>query len=389
MLANIFNSTSMNSTFGITFSYRKTRCYEEGLAVRVHRSISKYPLRLIEPSDIGNLKIKKTGLFRRVLVAAVRSVLVYPALLWNIVVLYFLFRHIRPNVLHINNGGYPGALSPRAAAVASSFLQTKIIMVVNNMAVGYEKPTRWLEYPLDLIVRARVDHFITGSTAASKQLSDVLKPSVKKMRVIPNGFDSNLLLTDALKTRSKLGISDASTVVLGVIAVLEPRKGHRVLLEAVHSLVREEKVSSNSFKVFIKGDGSLLGELTRYVELYQLDKYVKFHPHENFVYDFMYALDIIILPSIANEDFPNVVVEAMALSKPVIGTRVAGIPEQIEDGKTGYLVQPGDASALSNAIYALYTNRSLRKKMGEAAYKRYRDNYRISIVLKKYAHLYS
>ena len=80
-----------------------------------------------------------------------------------------------PDVLHINNGGYPAALSARAAAIAGRLAGVdKIIMVVNNMAVDYHRLSRRFDYPFDRLVVRSVDRFITGSEAASRRLSAVL-----------------------------------------------------------------------------------------------------------------------------------------------------------------------------------------------------------------------
>jgi glycosyltransferase involved in cell wall biosynthesis len=95
--------------------------------------------------------------------------------------------------------------------------------------------------------------------------------------------------------------------------------------------------------------------------------------HLRFAYfepqDFRYlaAADVVLHPSVGPDSFPNAVREAMILGKPVIGTRVGGIPEMIRDGETGLLVSPGDAPALLQSWITLLDRPDLREHLGRRA----------------------
>ena len=102
----------------------------------------------------------------------------------------------------------------------------------------------------------------------------------------------------------------------------------------------------------------------------------------------MSLLDVLILPSISDEDFPNVILEAMALGKPVISTRLAGVPEQVIDGETGFLVNPRNVDELKLAIKELCNNTTLRLQMGRAAVYNFEDKFTAEIAVKKYMALY-
>jgi glycosyltransferase involved in cell wall biosynthesis len=75
----------------------------------------------------------------------------------------------------------------------------------------------------------------------------------------------------------------------------------------------------------------------------------------------------VVVPSNSFENCSMVVLESMALGKPVIGSRVGGIPEQIEDGKTGFLFEMGNVGELAEKMKLLMANKDLRVKMGHAA----------------------
>ena len=82
--------------------------------------------------------------------------------------------------------------------------------------------------------------------------------------------------------------------------------------------------------------------------------------------NFIGAMDLIVLPSVGYEDFPNVVLEAMRLGKPVIASRIAGTPEQVIDEVTGLLVPPGAPADLSAAIHRVAKDPALQKAWGHA-----------------------
>jgi glycosyltransferase involved in cell wall biosynthesis len=86
------------------------------------------------------------------------------------------------------------------------------------------------------------------------------------------------------------------------------------------------------------------------------------------------ALDVAVLPSY-REAQGLVILEAMALSRPVVATRVGGIPEMIEDGVSGLLVPPHDPGALADAVVRLLTDHPLADRIGRAGYATVRDRF--------------
>jgi glycosyltransferase involved in cell wall biosynthesis len=82
------------------------------------------------------------------------------------------------------------------------------------------------------------------------------------------------------------------------------------------------------------------------------------------------AYDIFVLPSVLPESFPTTVLEAMAAGKPVVASATGGTVEQVEDGVTGFLVQPGSINELADSLTTLIENRQQRTLMGLAGRKR-------------------
>jgi glycosyltransferase involved in cell wall biosynthesis len=80
--------------------------------------------------------------------------------------------------------------------------------------------------------------------------------------------------------------------------------------------------------------------------------------------------------------------EAMAAGKPVIATAVGGVPELVQDGKSGVLVPPGDVEALAEAILRLAGDAHLRRQLGQEASKQAKERFDVSVMVKGYAALY-
>jgi len=99
------------------------------------------------------------------------------------------------------------------------------------------------------------------------------------------------------------------------------------------------------------------------------------------------VLDIFILPSIS-EGLPNVILEAMACSVPVIASRVGGIPEVIVNRENGLLVSPQNTRALTEAILTLTDDNGLRTQMGENARKRVQSHFSLNLQIRQFKNLY-
>jgi L-malate glycosyltransferase len=389
MLANFFNSEQFRQKHAVSFSYVKKRQYTQGFQRRVNKDLPIYLVNSPDLSDYSKLPEWLPLLSRKIFMAVLRLVFHLPLLTYQVFVLYRLFKKINPDILHINNGGYPAARSALAAAIAGKWACVpKVLMVVNNMAVDYRHYSRWFDYPIDRLVVRAVDVFVTGSQAAGARLRRVLKLPHCQVLAIHNGITLRTPSCTVAITRQRLGLSDFEGVIFGVVALLIHRKGHQVLLDAILKLVTDKKLEGSEFKVLIEGDGPLHQVLVDFVLHNNLTPWVTFVGNEANIVDFMAVLNVLILPSIQDEDFPNVTLEAMALAKPVIASRIAGTPEQVLDGTTGLLVEPRNVEQLAAAVFQLMDDADLRKSMGLTALQRFNKYFTSNIALNNYSNLY-
>jgi glycosyltransferase involved in cell wall biosynthesis len=389
MPANILNDPGLAREFELLFAYRYSAKYAAGLAGRVNSGVKTIPLRipavetLLEALDRRGLTIVS----RALRVTGLISALKYVFALYASVVLFFLMKEVRPDILHINNGGYPGAYSCISAVFAAGAAGVKrVVFVVNNVAVPYTRFTRRLEWGIDRLVVRNVSVFITGSGYAGDRLRSLLELPPEKVLNIPNGIASRPVKETREAVLKRLGIPD-NALVLGTVAVLEPRKGHKYLLEAL-AQVRDKFDGFSKVVLLIEGLGGERARLEELVAGLGLKENVRFLGREANVFDLMRAFDVFILPSVGYEDFPNVILEAMSMGKPVVGTKVAGIPEQVLDGETGLIVEPADAGALAGAVLRLLSDSQARAEMGRKGRERFDARFICGKAVAGYAALY-
>lgn len=192
-----------------------------------------------------------------------------------------------------------------------------------------------------------------------------------RMAVVPNGIaspDLSLLAAPAA-VRAELGLGPEAPLLV-CAARLEVEKDVDVLIDAMQHVTR---VHPGALCI-IAGDGSQRGELESQIRSAGLSNSVRLLGHRSDVMALVRAADVFVLPSRA-EPFGLVLLEAMALARPVIATAAGGPAEIIIDAQTGLLVPPRDAVALADAIHRLLSDPPLRERLSQAGRSRYESCY--------------
>lgn len=388
MPATLLNSGEIGEEFETLLVFRAGRRYAAGAAARLHADVRREPA-LVFSAEVLPGALEAAGLkplARLCRVSGLVTVLKYLFALLALPVLFFHFRRFGPDIVHINNGGYPGAYSCLPAVFAARWAGARaVVFVVNNIAVPYDRLSRRMERPLDRAVAARVSVFVTGSAYAGDRLREVLGLPAGRIRSLPNGIAPRPLKEAPALVRQKLGVP-ADAVLVGNVALLDPRKGHRYLLEAMAAAKR--RLPGVKLALAVEGLGPERSSLEARAAELGLNGEALFLGRQENIFDLMNAFDIFALSSTGLEDFPNVVLEAMSLGKPVVGTRVAGVPEQVEDGRTGLLVPPADAAALGEALARLAGDAAARAAMGAAGRARFEKDFTCAKAAGRYAQLY-
>lgn len=394
VLVNLLNNKKFISENEISFSFPSFSYYNIGYRRRIKEGdISKYPVFLPDHPKLSYwLQKKNMQIFFRRLSGSPIYFLeqIYIFTLYDIVRLYFLFKKIRPDLLHINNGGYPGAVSCRSAVIAAKLAKIdKIVFHVNNVAedpISYNMAKRVVERIYDTIINKNVDIFITGSSFAGMKLLENRKIDINKIITIPNTFIPRRIIdtSDCLKRKFNLKEDD---LIFGVVAILTKRKGHSVLIKAF-DLLRKNTDEFDKIKLVIEGSGEEEKRLKELVNGLRLEENVLFIGDQENIFDIYNMIDVFVLPSVESEDMPNVIIESMSLGKPIIGTNLAGIPEEIENNVNGFIVEVNNEEELSIAMLKFIKDRNLIKKMGQKSKEIFEQKFEYNKTLQKIIDLY-
>ena len=140
-------------------------------------------------------------------------------------------------------------------------------------------------------------------------------------------------------------------------------------------------------KVLVVGDGSIRQDLMTQTRDLGVSENVVFLGHREDTDELLQALDIFVLPSLS-EGIPMALLEAMAASRAVVASRVGGIPEIVEDGIEGFLVEPMDVNSLAKRCRLLIESPDVARKMGEQARKRVERDFSATVMADRVALVY-
>jgi len=224
---------------------------------------------------------------------------------------------------------------------------------------------RQFEIGLDKLVdTARV--IVTETDYAARFLRDQFPHRADRVHRIYNGLD--------LAEFGRADFSSTPPLIIGVGRLI-PKKGFGDLVRACALLAKRGTL----FRCEIIGEGPLKKELGRQIDELCLQKNVVLAgaKPQTQLRGRLAAANVFVLPSVVDPDggmdnLPTVIMEAMATGLPVISTNIGGIPEMIVENQTGFLVQPGDAAAMADAVKTVIDDRSSAERLGHSGYERAR-----------------
>ena len=224
---------------------------------------------------------------------------------------------------------------------------------------------------------------ISVSNATAEFLINKRGVPPEKVMVIPYGVDlRKYQLGNGVKKRESIGLS-ADDKIVGMVGRLVPQKGHVYLIDAAELVIKKFP----DVKFVIVGDGELKDQLLEKVRARNLEKNFRFLGFRSDVNELLWTFDIFTLPSLY-EGLPNVVLEAMASSLPVVATPVDGTKEAVVDNETGFLVPVKDVEGLANALIKLLSDPALAQRIGKNGRKRVEDVFSLEKQVKSFEELY-
>jgi len=209
----------------------------------------------------------------------------------------------------------------------------------------------------------------------------MLKPGIVASKVIPNGVDLKVFHPDdRAEARQELGLPPDANILLFAANGIRRNiwKDYRTLQSAL------KEIAKTGAKVLCIALGEVA--LTRRIGDVEI-RFVPYQRDPKKVARFYQAADLYLHPARA-DTFPTTVLEALACGAPVVASRIGGIPEQVEEGKTGYLVPVGDSKAMAGWILDLLADRELRLQMGRQAAENAAQRFGLERMVEEYLHFY-
>jgi len=236
------------------------------------------------------------------------------------------------------------------------------------------------------LVASRASAVVAVSQADRLRMTSVEGIPPHKTRFIPNGIPDRARTRSTGDLRRELGLRQEHQVV-GIVANLRPQKAHDVLIRAA-SLLRDRV---RGVKVIVVGGDDAREpqrqRLEAMVRDLRLEDTVTFLGLRHDAFDVINIFDVAVLSS-DYEGSPIAVIEYMEAAKPVVATRVGGVPDQVLDGETGLLVEPQDPESLAAAIACLLEDPRRSRAMGEAGRRRRLHEFSIDATTRKIEELY-
>jgi glycosyltransferase involved in cell wall biosynthesis len=297
--------------------------------------------------------------------------------------IYRLVKRIKPHIAHTHTSkaGVLGRLASYLAGVPviihtphGHLFHSYYGCILTNMIVFVERTLSLITDKITALTDREMEEHLERGIA-----------SIEKYTIIHSGIMLQQIMNkdiDVETGKKKLGIPQNSNVI-GVVGRLVPIKGHKYLVSAAEKIIKE---FDNTVFVFV-GDGYLETILERQAESLGVRTDFIFAGWRSDVIDVLDLFDILVLPSL-NEGMGKVLIEGMALGKPIVASSVGGIIDLVKNGDNGILVPARDSDALAEAILKLIRNKNLSQELGKNGKTKVYPEYDTSAMIKQIEDMY-
>jgi glycosyltransferase involved in cell wall biosynthesis len=280
-----------------------------------------------------------------------------------------LLNELKPEIVHTHLSHDLWTIVP---ALRFSGANSRLILT-KSMGSSVKKKD-----PFHRLLYSRVDRILALSNYVRMSVERTCPIKPNKITLFSNAIPVKEFQPekyDRSQIRKTLGIAPDG-IVIGLTGRFTPMKGHREFLAAAKLLISRIKIQLKFLVVggASEGEEEFQKEILKLAEDSGLTEHMIFAGFRQDVKEMMAVMDILAFPS-HKEAFGNVLIEAMAMSLPVVAADAGGVPDIVVNGTTGLLVPPKDAYALADGLQKLIESPDLRKEMGDQGRKRVEMNY--------------
>jgi glycosyltransferase involved in cell wall biosynthesis len=273
---------------------------------------------------------------------------------WDVARIGRYFRETRPQIVHTFL--LTASLYGRLAAMLAR------VPIVVGTEVNIYRQKRGRHQLAERLLMLGTDRVVASTEAVRDFYIRQVHANPAKVEVIDNAVDWTELRTTTTRDEIRAALAiPAGRTVAGVIARLTEQKGHVYLLDALAG-----RPDLGHVDLLVVGDGALRDSLQHHAEALGLAGRVQFLGARRDLGDLLSVMDLFVLPSLW-EGLPLSLILAMGAGVPVVATNIAGLPELVDDGRTGLLVPPADAGSLGRAMARLVVDPALGRRLADAA----------------------
>lgn len=377
-IINILSNKLLYDKYNVKFIFRYSKEYDQ--------NIKKYDLKAdieyIKLISFDNWIIKLNysnpiDVIKRIIIKFLQILTLSNII--NSILLYNKIKKCKPDLIHINNGGFPGANSCNIVGVFSKIISKNTIYTINNIPSlsRYNVFHKFYLY----VFRENIDYFTTASRYSKNKIIEIFK--INNVLNIPNCLMNNSKEINEKNQISKY-IKNKNYKIFTTAGILTKRKGFIELIDCFNLYGKKD------FYLFIFGEGELEEQIRKKIIKYNLSDNIFLMGFTSNLIEEVKKSHYFVLNSLYNEDMPYVLIEALSLSKPIISTNLAGANEIIFHQKNGFVSKPYDYIKLKENIEKAITLSQDKyisfKKYSEKIYKNKFNNEKI---INKYMNLYS
>lgn len=309
---------------------------------------------------------------------------------FNLGLVYQLVKIIKEKDIQIvhSQGGRADFFARVAARIAKvPAVVSTVAMPVEGYDVGLLRKAVYVMF--DRFSERFVDRFIVVSETLRERLIKKHRIPSEKIVKICNGIEAEDYHIDSefgYKIKDEFSI-EPDAKLIGTVGRLVWQKGLTYFIQAIKHIVDSELQIAGKIKFLIIGEGNERKSLEKLVMKLGIENNVIFTGFRKDVKEILQALDIFVLPSI-REGQPIILLEAMAMGKPIVATDIEGVNETVVDGLTGILLPPRDPHLLAEAIMYSLKDSKKAQEMGQAGRKIAEEKFNLKDKIKQHAQLY-
>jgi glycosyltransferase involved in cell wall biosynthesis len=266
-----------------------------------------------------------------------------------------IFQSHTPHIMHSYLSGFD-LFANRAARKAGIPV---ILSSRRELAIWQQGRHRYMQR----LANKYTDCIVANSHAVAEFAAQQEGEPAQRYRIIPNGVEPERFIAtiprEQITSRFRL---PPHTLNIGMVANFSPVKDHRLFLEMACLILKERQ----DVHFLLVGTGTLVDQVGDLIRRRRLEQYFTRVGTVGEVSDLLHVMDVCVLTS-KMEGFPNAIIESMSAYKPCVAGRVGGIPELIEHGVTGCLVEQRTAEAFARQVLELLADPGRRAQLGRAA----------------------